>query len=1064
MERSRFYLLPLILSGFCSISQAEQCQITSPLPVPVLLSGCTYSGSLPNNSTSYIQNTLSPTTTTQAFSVQIATVTDSLSLSYVSGTQCLRVTDGHVDGTGADCGSGAGGGGGYFVEPATVTFNLAKGVTASTLAVTGAAGASVTYGLAVGSMTASSTTIAGQFTAGSVIAGAVNVNSQFTSVATDTTSIRTSLNAVSVATGTLRTDLNAVSVATGTLSLNFPVSLSTNVTGVLPAANMVSTAAFVNSTQTWTAQQTFIKTVIVSTSIGAGGAGTTGTNGQVLTSGGPGAVVSWTTVSGAGDNLGNGVGTFGVATTTGGFTGGAGVSVTYGIAVGSMTASSATVAGQMTAGTYQGASLATCGDATHALSWGSGSFGCQEITVAPGTGDNLGNGTGSFGVATTTGGFTGAGGVSVTYGVAVGSMTASSATVAGQFTAGSVIAGDVNVNSQFSSVATDTTSLRASINTVSVATGTLRTAMDLRDNAIAVDTGTLRTSLNTVATDTTSIRTSLNSTAVSTGTLALNFPVSLSTNVVGVLPAANVVSTTAFINSTQTWTAQQTFNRTVVISTTIGLGGAGTIGTSGQVLTSAGTNATPTWTTPVALTSLSASNPILYNSGTGAFSATPISLSTGVVGILPAANMVSTTSFINSTQTITAQWTHVNTVVVSTTIGLGGAGTTGSSGQFLTSAGTAGTPTWNDVNKSTYTWTAQQTLTYTTVISSSIGAGTVGATGTNGQVLTSGGPGAAVSWTTIAGSGDMVLASTQTSTGQKTFTATVVISTTIGLGSAGTTGTAGQFLSSNGPGSIPTWITASGTGDAVLASTQTWSGRELWNSPERSTFTVAPAFSGLTAGHLVIDGSGIITSTPTFTPNTLDTLTNKTIDAEGTGNVITIPFTIMYKGGLCQAGTGSTGGTASLGFSYYSSSGPTATCFNSSSTVVGVANFIDGSTTTVQDHFTLPSDFTGNIDLALVWFSTLTANQVAWEARTACISSGTLAFPTFNAYDTINSGPSATAKAYTRNSKTSMTITGCTASSEFYFEIARNGSNPTTDTMISPAYLVSAMFTMRRAL
>ena len=85
--------------------------------------------------------------------------------------------------------------------------------------------------------------------------------------------------------------------------------------------------------------------------------------------------------------------------------------------------SSGTVSGQLRVGTLQGASLATCGDTTHALSWTGGSFGCQEINVPAGTGDNLGNGTGSYGVATTTGGFTGAGGVSVTYGLTAGSVT-----------------------------------------------------------------------------------------------------------------------------------------------------------------------------------------------------------------------------------------------------------------------------------------------------------------------------------------------------------------------------------------------------------------------------------------------------------------------------------------------------------------------------------------------------------------------------------------------------------------------------------------------------------------
>lgn len=99
-------ILLLMVSGF---AWSEQCQITSPLPVPVLLTGCTYSGTLPSNSTSYIQNTLTPTTTTQLESVQTSSITKSEYLGYLSGTQCLQETNGLVSGTGVACGSGSGG-------------------------------------------------------------------------------------------------------------------------------------------------------------------------------------------------------------------------------------------------------------------------------------------------------------------------------------------------------------------------------------------------------------------------------------------------------------------------------------------------------------------------------------------------------------------------------------------------------------------------------------------------------------------------------------------------------------------------------------------------------------------------------------------------------------------------------------------------------------------------------------------------------------------------------------------------------------------------------------------
>jgi len=49
------------------------------------------------------------------------------------------------------------------------------------------------------------------------------------------------------------------------------------------------------------------------------------------------------------------------------------------------TVSSGTVTNQFRAGTYQGGSLATCGDSTHALSWAGGSFGCQAISATGGS-------------------------------------------------------------------------------------------------------------------------------------------------------------------------------------------------------------------------------------------------------------------------------------------------------------------------------------------------------------------------------------------------------------------------------------------------------------------------------------------------------------------------------------------------------------------------------------------------------------------------------------------------------------------------------------------------------
>lgn len=123
----------LIVAFFGGGAWAQTCQITSPLPVPVTLTGCTYSGSLPANSTSYIQNTLSPTTTGQMFSVQVGTFSNAMNLGYLDGTsQCLQTDgNGNVLGTGVTCGSGGGGGGSFSLAITTGGPNAFSGTAIS---------------------------------------------------------------------------------------------------------------------------------------------------------------------------------------------------------------------------------------------------------------------------------------------------------------------------------------------------------------------------------------------------------------------------------------------------------------------------------------------------------------------------------------------------------------------------------------------------------------------------------------------------------------------------------------------------------------------------------------------------------------------------------------------------------------------------------------------------------------------------------------------------------------------------------------------------------------------
>jgi hypothetical protein len=80
--------------------------------------------------------------------------------------------------------------------------------------------------------------------------------------------------------------------------------------------------------------------------------------------------------------------------------------------------------------------------------------------------------------------------------------------------------------------------------------------------------------------------------------------------------------------------------------------------------------------------------------------------------------------------------------------------------------------------------------------------------GTSGQVLTSGGPSAAPTWTTVSSGSGTVNSGTQY---QLTYYATTGTAVS-GLGSTGTTG---QVLTSQGSGAAPIWANASSGGTAI---------------------------------------------------------------------------------------------------------------------------------------------------------------------------------------------------------------------------------------------------------
>jgi hypothetical protein len=194
--------------------------------------------------------------------------------------------------------------------------------------------------------------------------------SSFTTVATDTTTLKTQLNTVATDTTTLKTQLNTVATDTTTLKTRMNLVESSTYTLSLATTSIATSTGAINvDLQGWKAitRSSFTTVATDTTTLQTNINGKMGnTSAAVIAAfsgcsaiqylGADGAChTDQTADPGAGDNLGSGVGSYGVATTTGGFTGavsiGTDLSVTKGIVAATgtftsgVTAASATVTG-----------------------------------------------------------------------------------------------------------------------------------------------------------------------------------------------------------------------------------------------------------------------------------------------------------------------------------------------------------------------------------------------------------------------------------------------------------------------------------------------------------------------------------------------------------------------------------------------------------------------------------------------------------------------------------------------------------------------------------------------
>lgn len=243
----KLFFILLACTGW---TRADTVQITSPIPLPVSLVGILItSGSIPPGSPYYIQNTLSPSTTTQMFSVMLGTFTSSLTLPFLTPGQCTT-----TNATGLVINTPCGGGGASSLG---VNFNGVS-VTSPTAQInfTGP-GVYVTQNGSTATVTISSWP-AGSGGGGSgspleVLAGvritsptlAISFNSsQFSGTATGSTATISLNGTIAASTTTLGSRLDSVATSTGS------IATSTTTLGGRLDNVALSTGAIATSTTT----------------------------------------------------------------------------------------------------------------------------------------------------------------------------------------------------------------------------------------------------------------------------------------------------------------------------------------------------------------------------------------------------------------------------------------------------------------------------------------------------------------------------------------------------------------------------------------------------------------------------------------------------------------------------------------------------------------------------------------------------------------------------------------------------------------------------------------------
>ncbi len=156
---------------------------------------------------------------------------------------------------------------------------------------------------------------------------------------------------------------------------------------------------------------------------------------------------------------------------------------------------------------------------------------------------------------------------------------------------------------------------------------------------------------------------------------------------------------------------------------------------------------------------------------------------------------------------------------------------------------------------------------------------------------------------------------------------------------------------------------------------------------------------------------------------------------------------IVYRAAVAQAGVGV------LGFNGPTGSTPSVGVYESGATVYGVAQFAVGQS--VQDHFIVPSTFSGNLFVSLRWRAVAITGACNWTLSFAGVGSGDILDATFGTTGVVTPSPAGTTKQVVQTAITGFDISSLAANKDCFFKLKRDSAG---DTMTGNAELFSIRF------